>query len=304
MKAYLFSLIFICSLSFLNAQIVIGESGSLYVHEFDSSYYYEFEEYPSAFFETELDLDLDGIIDFKIINHHSNGLGGGSGRVSVEPHGENMIAYSRKDTLYNIDSLLFPSRPKFWLHNIVDTLEIGDTLDNDLKYDTANAILIANEWTEFHGSFFLVEDWLGIGPNYLGFLIVKDTEIINIGWLKMEYYRVLQKSYFNIIGYALMNPPMSIDTKEQNEKIELVLFPNPAQEVLNISFYSKYSGKMICKVFDLYGVLIQEREVMVISGDNTIDLNMQSMKEGSYIFQITNSDTSTARRFSIVRCRN
>lgn len=81
----------------------------------------------------------------------------------------------------------------------------------------------------------------------------------------------------------------------------LQLWPNPVEEVLNITFTTAASGTAPMEVMDPSGRVLLGGNVRVAAGQNTIHLPMDKLGAGLYMVRIGNGSSSVAQRFLKVR---
>jgi hypothetical protein len=86
-----------------------------------------------------------------------------------------------------------------------------------------------------------------------------------------------------------------LSVKELGIATELLVYPNPATETLNISFSDDYQGQVSLKLTDVSG-----REIWssVVSKDNTIyqtTVNLSDMASGTYILEVNGKDKTVRK---------
>jgi hypothetical protein len=94
-----------------------------------------------------------------------------------------------------------------------------------------------------------------------------------------------------------------ISTKEiiAEEVPLLKLYPNPAQDNLNIEFMSEANAQATVSVFDMTGRKVLGIEKETTEGINLLNLNTANLVKGNYIFQIQNNGETLHQRFVIVK---
>ncbi len=81
----------------------------------------------------------------------------------------------------------------------------------------------------------------------------------------------------------------------------VTLFPNPANETLNIRFTSKTSGKVKIVLYDLAGKKLMESEYSVVSGSNDLLFVVGNLPEGAYIVDIRDGSGHYPKKLIISR---
>jgi hypothetical protein len=85
-----------------------------------------------------------------------------------------------------------------------------------------------------------------------------------LNWLKADIKHV----FFTDIATGI---PITADFT----KMHVQLFPNPAEEVLNVRFYSIDKGNIILSIIDLQGrTVMQQEHLMEYIGTQTIQLKL------------------------------
>jgi hypothetical protein len=81
----------------------------------------------------------------------------------------------------------------------------------------------------------------------------------------------------------------------------LQLFPNPAQDNLNIAFNTDNDASSQISVYNVSGQRILSSQVATITGSNTYNLNTSVLSNGIYIFEIANNGDVQRMKFTIGR---
>ena len=81
----------------------------------------------------------------------------------------------------------------------------------------------------------------------------------------------------------------------------LNLYPNPANDALNISFDLAQAGNVGMMVYDLSGRLVINEQFQRDAGNQLIKLPLQELEVGTYILQLTSMDGKAVKRFVIQR---
>ena len=108
----------------------------------------------------------------------------------------------------------------------------------------------------------------------------------------------------NRVSWMDINIPGTCDaTISENELIinNLIVFPNPFLDKLNISLYLTKLDKITIEITDLLGktiIKIDEKEYQ--SGKVIIDLNLSNIdfQNGIYLFKIKNSQTEIVQKIN------
>jgi hypothetical protein len=92
--------------------------------------------------------------------------------------------------------------------------------------------------------------------------------------------------YFSLVSIASI--------KEIND---LVVYPNPVTDLLNIRFDSKEKNRMKIKIETIQGVLLSEDKFNFISGTNHFSINVSSLAAGIYFISLETSSGALVQKF-------
>jgi hypothetical protein len=69
--------------------------------------------------------------------------------------------------------------------------------------------------------------------------------------------------------------------------LELTVYPNPATDIVKLSFTLQKNEKIVIIVYDLSGnIVINKAKTNLIQGTQTISLNTSQLKDGSYFIRV------------------
>ncbi|MBK8948196.1 MAG: T9SS type A sorting domain-containing protein [Flavobacteriales bacterium] len=78
---------------------------------------------------------------------------------------------------------------------------------------------------------------------------------------------------------------------------ELVVAPNPVNDVLTVSLNSIRSGALILEVLDVTGKLIHQQRANLAAGANTLRLDLAHLEAGPYLLRLNTEGTIRTERF-------
>ena len=123
---------------------------------------------------------------------------------------------------------------------------------------------------------------------------------IALSWLKL--YVEGNDCYCPLLTDDLLVNPPAASKVEQNFECELLainkqelaigLYPNPTSDFINIVNTSAIQLEGV-KIYDMYGRLISE---VVITNDNTQNINLSNLSSGVYMLHIYNDQLNTVKR--------
>jgi hypothetical protein len=107
----------------------------------------------------------------------------------------------------------------------------------------------------------------------------------------VAYYRLVQRNANGSIRFT--------DVKVVNRSVAPVtyytVYPNPVHGILNINISASTAERTTTEVFDMNGRRILAQEFTVISGEQTLPLDMSRLGNGSYILKLTLGGKSTSQ---------
>jgi hypothetical protein len=92
--------------------------------------------------------------------------------------------------------------------------------------------------------------------------------------------------------------PTGISSAE-NAINNIVLYPNPAKDKINISYSVKMSGDYTIKIAGISGKVIHTQSVRAIQGNNQLSINIPALAAGVYSLSLNNGTQSTAHKFLV-----
>jgi hypothetical protein len=88
-------------------------------------------------------------------------------------------------------------------------------------------------------------------------------------------------------GYRIIVSPAGTATVELNIKPELMVYPNPAQDVLTIDNLNQFSNVGSVRIVNVEGKLIQS---VAYNGDASMNINTEALVSGVYFVEIAHAD--------------
>ncbi|HHH49380.1 MAG TPA: T9SS type A sorting domain-containing protein, partial [Saprospiraceae bacterium] len=78
--------------------------------------------------------------------------------------------------------------------------------------------------------------------------------------------------------------------------IDLQLFPNPVQEVLNINLSSQESGTANIKLINLSGQIVKQSAINLFYGQQSKSIALSNFPKGIYFLHISNGEKSIVKK--------
>lgn len=92
-----------------------------------------------------------------------------------------------------------------------------------------------------------------------------------------------------------------ITSSQINETNNLLIYPSPANDVLNIQFDASASGHTVVSLRDINGRILQTLNVNSTIGSNHITINTSGIANGQYIVEFLNDANKYTRKVEILR---
>ncbi|MCC6723885.1 MAG: T9SS type A sorting domain-containing protein [Saprospiraceae bacterium] len=84
------------------------------------------------------------------------------------------------------------------------------------------------------------------------------------------------------------DPCAATATKDISKQVSIKTVPNPAQGESQIKINSQISGQFQFQVVDLLGNRIQQRQLNLVFGENTVNLDASELSNGFYLLMLSN----------------
>ncbi len=98
---------------------------------------------------------------------------------------------------------------------------------------------------------------------------------------------------------------VSVDDPAFDQNGELCfkeVFPYPAQNEINIAYFSKKARNVMCSIYNVRGRKIYQQEIQAIAGENEFTLNISTtLSSGLYFIRMSDNTVSATEKILIVR---
>ncbi len=105
------------------------------------------------------------------------------------------------------------------------------------------------------------------------------------------YYRLKSIDLDGSFQYSKIIP---IHLKKTNE---LLVFPNPAKDNLNVQTTSATNKKATVSIVDAIGKLVIQKDIQLLKGKNIFQIDISSLQNGQYHLKINETDVSYEKAF-------
>ncbi len=174
-----------------------------------------------------------------------------------------------------------------------------DDNSNQLYWETSAEI-------NFNG-FEIQRSYNGLTYEKLDFVKAKGSELIeanynfidkNIDRPGLKYYRLKMIDNDGTFKYSNV-----VVINNQSEEIFQVnnIFPNPADDFLNLNYFSKINRTASFKILNSNGMIVHQFEEKIKNGENNLTLNLKKFEQGNYFILIEGNFPTVTSTFSIVK---
>jgi len=133
------------------------------------------------------------------------------------------------------------------------------------------------------------------------------------GWYIDDFELMDMKSYYTVATIAgdnaamietdtietFINSDFFLDTEDLADEVNIILFPNPVNNTLNLNMYSDKKRAAQIQLTSLDGKLLQERNVELLKNENLFKIDVSSYQAGMYLVQIMSENRITTKKIVI-----
>ena len=102
-------------------------------------------------------------------------------------------------------------------------------------------------------------------------------------------------------AYKQQSPGLSLDNSQNAYRPALQLYPNPAQEYLNLDFSSRTKGVASIEIINLMGQQMKRVSQQVFEGNNACRLNIDDLPVGTYMVRLNLGEEQYIEKLIIAR---
>lgn len=100
--------------------------------------------------------------------------------------------------------------------------------------------------------------------------------------------------------FIVVDPELSVPTPAV-PSLAATVYPNPANDRLQLSLFSQTYTKAECSIFDARGVQISRTSLQLTAGMNSQDIEIENLENGLYTMELRDAKTSTTLHFMVLR---
>lgn len=197
-------------------------------------------------------------------------------------------------------------------NSLSDTLTLSFTTSPEIPV-TANGVEEVDPWAEEyswyatnHSTLATMYNWT-IEPEQAGTIVGFDTTAVVLwsnSYAGMAYIRVAAvnscgQSNFSAPFEVFVNNPVAV--LPADEQAGLSVFPNPANESVYLKFSAVKADKALIEIVNQSGVVVASRIESVVTGENTIKLDIRGFAPGIYYLRCTTGSFRKGSKFLLVR---
>ncbi len=108
----------------------------------------------------------------------------------------------------------------------------------------------------------------------------------------LAYYRLMQKDFDGTTTYSNV---VAVN-RNKLSKADFTLYPNPVDQVMNISLFDNKEESTQIEVFDMAGNMVIRQAISLKAGSQTVSLNMDKLKTAVYVVKINFDGQVVSRR--------
>ncbi len=98
---------------------------------------------------------------------------------------------------------------------------------------------------------------------------------------------------------AMEGSPFMTDLFSKNNNANLVLFPNPANDFINLDFSATKEGLSDISIYNIIGQNVVKLNYMFVEGENLLRINTAELSKGIYLLEISISNEIIRQKFTI-----
>lgn len=233
-----------------------------------------------------MDIDINGVFDFKVVACDCSGLGGGSPNATIYPLNGNEVSVSYFDTCYSfgLDSALSytPIARPYVLNEEVDNN--GEWVSEGAKLNYSKFGVISYNSDLY--SFYCYDSTFTLDSRYIGVRIILPLDTL-YGWIKVK--NVSSRSA-TVEEHSCEQQILSVGYNKMNASIKL--FPNPVTSKFKIVL--PFSGNRFYTLFfyNLQGQILIAEEFF----GNELDIDIGNFVSGIYFVKIVTSEYTEIRK--------
>jgi len=129
----------------------------------------------------------------------------------------------------------------------------------------------------------------------------KGNSTIETSYEQMDFlggaalYRLKQFDFDGKFYYSTI-----IRTNCDDRNIEIVIYPVPARDVLNVVIKTAKAIKTQLEIYDAAGRLVKKVNVAILVGNNNLPINLAGLANGQYVIRSNDPTLQLNKKFTIL----
>jgi len=121
--------------------------------------------------------------------------------------------------------------------------------------------------------------------------------------IRIDAYSSSSYNVFSHIGSTLYLDNLALKsqtlgiTEVSNNNLSVIVYPNPANNVLNVSFRKSLEGTLTFRIYDVSGRLVKDEVLKGVIAAERIQLNIADLSAGIYHYQISGNEGVVWNKF-------
>ena len=91
----------------------------------------------------------------------------------------------------------------------------------------------------------------------------------------------------------------SAGLEDETSSYSLTIYPNPTSGLLSVLIPAIASNEATIEVTDLSGKVVQQKKAMLITGENTVKLDLGALSNGMYIIHVNSAEGNYTERIEL-----
>ena len=134
--------------------------------------------------------------------------------------------------------------------------------------------------------------WTNIFTTANSFMLTGLSPLTNYEWKVKTQCAAGWKDFTSTSLFTTMT--LKEEDEQQLSSTEIVIYPNPVQNELNIQLPADISGELNLVIIDLLGHVVAEQSIQTGGGSNGIQLNISTIPTGVYLLTVYNQNIALA----------
>jgi hypothetical protein len=98
----------------------------------------------------------------------------------------------------------------------------------------------------------------------------------------ISYYRLRQTDYN---GTSEVFDPQAVNYNSLNSRTSISVYPNPASDLIKVSYFSEKAGNSIVEIIDIAGRVVYSKTINSEEGENTKGFDISNNEAGKYLIK-------------------